>query len=104
MHNAAIADDFVPPGIKDGPMPGATCASFAISFFIDLQSARERYKSISGRGVDVVARFGGSIGEILLGEADGLMNQPAPSGHFDLHPEDGVALHGRVTGYNAAAV
>lgn len=107
VHKDATDHDFVPTSIQYGAKPGARCETFALSFFVDLESARVAYAALMQRlakRVDVISRHGDHIAEISLQETDGLMGQPNPKGHFDLHPEDGVTFSHRVANYNAAAV
>lgn len=102
MHNQATEDDFVPPAIIDEDFaPIVPCKRFALSFFKDVDSAREYFRTKLATREDAAARYGDCIGEIDLLISDGLLSEPDLKGHMDLHQEDGVIFAQRVRGYHA---
>ena len=103
MHSPAVDDDFHPPALAGGRTPNDKdkCGRFALSFFDSVDSARAKYRSLAQR-VDAPNRYGDHIGQMSIGEADGLMSEPSVYGHMDLHPEDAASFIGRVAMYYEA--
>lgn len=100
MHNPATeGGDFEPPAIVDGGVKKRDrCGRLALSFFDSLRSARERWKSLEERE-DAADRYGGHVGEIDLVRSDGLMSNPSPTGHINLHQDRDARFAHRVIRY-----
>lgn len=100
MHRPATEEgDFEPPAIVDGGVKTRDkCGRMALSFFESVNAARERWKSLEERE-DAEERYGGHIGEIDLVKSDGLMSEPSPTGHINLHQDRDARFAGRVVRY-----
>lgn len=75
---------------------------WALSFFISLEAAIDRWGSLSARLGLVAAfqRYGTHVGEIRLDPTDGVMSEPGVSGHFELHESSlHAAFEQRVVNY-----
>lgn len=99
MNQAATANDFVPPAIKEGK-PNK-CNGFALSFFATLDAARSKYLDLSKR-FDAASRYGSFIGKINIQETDGVGSDFDRNHHMDLHPNTNAIFHTREIEYHSA--
>lgn len=99
MHNQASQKNFIPPALL-GDNRELKCTSFALSFFRSIDEAQKKYISISKGYRSIKQRMGDHIGKIEILPTDGLASSFNTYGHMDLHPNEGIEFHNRITEYH----